>query len=92
VSSWRSSLIRARLRTAPSPVGLRAISRLVTAEPPGLGGDRRGYLLCVDGVGWAGTAMILSPMSATILVVALLTAFATRRQDKRRTDGDADRR
>jgi len=46
----------------------------------------------MDGVGWAGTALILSPIFATILVVALLTAFATHRQKKRRRDGNADRR
>lgn len=45
----------------------------------------------MDGVGWAGTAMILSPIFATILVV-LLTGFATHRQKKRRKGPSFKRR
>jgi hypothetical protein len=47
----------------------------------------------MDNVGWAGTAIILSPIFATILLVALLTTFAThRRKKQRRRDGNADQR
>lgn len=45
----------------------------------------------MDGVGWVGTAMILSPIFATVLVVVLLTAFATHRQKKRRKDRPSKR-
>ncbi len=46
----------------------------------------------MDGVGWAGTAKILSPIFAMLLLVALLTAVATRRQKKRRSRGTAQGR
>ena len=46
----------------------------------------------MDGVGRAGTAMVLSPIFAAVLAVVLLTAFATHRQNKRRRDRPSTRR
>jgi len=45
----------------------------------------------MDGVGWFGTAIILSPVLATVLLLALVVAFAMHRTEAKRRKDQADR-